>query len=361
AGINAAIDSLGAGGGEVWCPEAEYAIDSSIIFDYANTTLRGSGNGTYFNATTFNGNVVDCNGKTDLLIRDLKIRGSAGSGYTQSLIYEGVAITSYRVTVQNCYLYDSDGYGINFSSAEYSLNRDHKIIDNYVDGCDGAGIIVYKRRCSITTNTVFDCQGIHAGQFMVVNNNEVFNSTDRGIYAQTASNVVGNVVFNSQIHGIGTSGNSVVVTGNKVFECIAGHGFEIINADYGTISGNITQGNANNKVGFYIASTAYATINNNTDRSWAGKEDWGIYLDNSDYCTVEANVCLGHDNGGIYLGATSTNNHVVHNNLEGEAVVTIQNLGANNTVINAVAGVTTHYQELLMDTDKKFNLRDSAI
>lgn len=124
-------------------------------------------------------------------------------------------------------------------------------------------------------------------------------------------------------------------------------GIWVINSEYAIISKNHLSNLS--EADIYIEISSYISLTDNICKSAAGYSDWGIYMENSDYCNITGNLCSTHDTSGITIDANSDNNHVANNQLEGEAVAKIVDSGSNNTVVNAVAGVTTLSGTLQVD------------
>ncbi|KKL08219.1 hypothetical protein LCGC14_2578050, partial [marine sediment metagenome] len=294
AGINAAIDSLGAGGGEVWLPEGEYIIDSAIIIDQNNTILRGAGYGTFLDASAYSTtDIIELNTKDFIIIRDLRIKGNAGGGNAKDLI-AGLGCTDIKL--QNLFLEDSDQAGIYL----YNTSDRARIENCKITNCD-AGAIYTDGDYTVITNNYFDGNKrdmvtlIGAPSYTTIIGNTFRNGTRRGLFLDShQSTIVGNFFFNN------------------------GNGYPDIEI--------------NTCINVEIFSNIFA--------STAGKSEWAISLVGADKVTIIGNNSQGHDTGGILIDANSDNCQVSWNNLEGESGTKISNLGSNNTIINSVAGDT---------------------
>jgi parallel beta-helix repeat protein len=305
AGINACIDALGATGGIVFLPKGTYTINSTITIDYNNTILMGSGWGTKLDASAWStGHVIDLNGCDYCQIRDLQIEGNDGGGNSKSLIYS--SYSDYTL-ISNCYLHHSDDDAI-------SLINDSdfcKIINNHFTTNDSNAIYL---------DDSYDC---------IVKNNVIAND-NRGIKVNggTRCLIEGNVIRSSYYEAIKMQGTH----------------------SYGNIVGNILRETAGGDNEIYLDTCTYINISGNVFKSITTKSERAIYLENSDYCNIIGNLSSLHDTCGIELDATSNNNHVAWNQLEGEAVAKIVDSGSNNTVVNAVAGITT-FPKLTVSTN----------
>ncbi|KKK47715.1 hypothetical protein LCGC14_3152380, partial [marine sediment metagenome] len=302
-GINAAIDALGSEGGEVYLPEGTYTIDSTITFDYDNTVLRGAGFGTYLDATSYNGHPILISGKSNCQVRDLYIKGSAGSGYTQNLITDGGVLSPYFVAY-NIKLEDSDGMGISWTGAGASYGLLYNV---NVDNSDTVGIYAVGGTYNkLTLCTASNCTGdglYLSGEGSLIES--CFSTLNGAIGLRgTAGNVIKSSTSLSNTGvGISCAGADNIVSGNIV-SLSGGHGIQMIGARQ-LVTDNISSNNANGKVGIYLNGAPNSIVEGNHCTGAPGKEDWGIYLTNSDYCNIVGNYSTSHDNGGIHLDANS--------------------------------------------------------
>ena len=126
-GINACIDLLGSGGGEVYLPEGIYAVTTGITIDQANTTITGSGAGTILDASAVFDvapvAVIDTNDINYTTIRNLRINGGAGNAQTVNLI--GDSDDADNLIVSGCYLYDGDNDGIAFGGENSQITNNY--------------------------------------------------------------------------------------------------------------------------------------------------------------------------------------------------------------------------------------------
>lgn len=364
AGINAAIDALGTGGGEVYLPEGTYTITGSITIDYNNTTLRGAGWGTILDASAWSaGHIIDLNGSDYCMIKDLKIVGKAGGGNAKDLIY---GANSLYTTIKGCYLRNSDRYGINLvTDADYAL-----IIDNFIDNSDQEGIYLNYAPNSIVSNNITysnggwaimlwassdysvisnnacdrDWGGIIATGFgMAITGNVVTGTTGAdSFYFSDGSDTTlsNNVSNNSGTHGIRIYAGGRISVNNNIIRNPAYHGIYIYtSSQYNVISNNNISHAGNGYDDININASSYNSISSNIlNGVGAGNSERGVYLVNSDYSQITGNFFSLHDTNGITLDANSSNNHIEGNNLEGEAIAKVLDSGSSNTVVNAIAG-----------------------
>lgn len=341
AGINACIDALGSEGGEVYLPEGEYTINSVITIDYNNTILRGAGFGTYLNATSHNGHVILISGKSSCQVRDLYIKGSAGSGYTQNLITDEGVLSPYFICF-NVKVEDADNFGINWSAsgAAYSL-----FYNVHCHNADSHGLFIYGGQynkvayCSATSNGAWGI-GVKGTGNAIINCLSTANGST-GLYGANGTVVQACTVFNNFGEGIKILGAGAQVENNLV-SFNSKQNIYVIGNDQ-TVVGNYVYAAGNGYVDIQLGLVIRGVVLGNTIYSYAGRSEWGIYLDrNTDYIQISSNASYGHDTGGIYLHANSDNCHVELNNLDGESGTVISDNGTNNTIINAKAKVITN-------------------
>lgn len=187
--INAAIDALPSGGGEVLLLDGTYNISSSVIIGRAGAVLRGSGPGTIikrgFNGNTQNG-VVGCSA-ANCCVRDLTINGNRD-------------------------VYGSDNnIGIYCSQSATMIDIDRvKVSHSYqgliFGGISGGGRISY---CTFTdifiANTcisISNCKDI-----------KIFGNKMSGIVS-ISSDCAGCIVSGNAVRTISLGGNFCIATGN---------------------------------------------------------------------------------------------------------------------------------------------------
>lgn len=179
--IQAALDALPSGGGEVKLLEGTYYIESSITLD-SNQTLRGGGRNTILTTKTADTDIITATGgdgseKVGIVITDLCVDDTAG----------GV----------------SSGEGITWTYVDYSrimncwsrLTSEEILVCNYCD---------YNQ---IVGNTFEGGEGIYFKATSTHNNilNNSFKETDYPIYLEVDSHynrIVGNIIQDSLSEGI---------------------------------------------------------------------------------------------------------------------------------------------------------------
>jgi len=341
-GINAAIDQLGAEGGCVILPEGTYTIDAEITIDQNNTTLMGMGWGTILDASgwTQTGPVINVNGKTHCQLLNFKILGGS-NGAVQSLITDGGVATTY-CRMQNLWVDNADDDGISFVTAGGDYGW---IVDCLVENCDGIGIhLLNSDHWTVEGNKAISNgqRGIwFSGLYGTLRGNTTRGNTNEGIV------IAGADVTAAGNEAVGNSGAGFTVTGahcDLVGNTSTANGVRgfYVTGDDCTLTGNTARGNANTRAGFLITGDR-CTVTGNFAEGGSTKQEYGFRFLTAVGCTIVGNTTNAHDTAGIILEADATNNHVAWNNLEGEAVAKIiNNGGATNTIVNAVAG-NIHY------------------
>lgn len=341
AGINACIDALGAEGGMVFLPEGVYAITSTITIDANNTALIGGGWGTKLDASAWStSDVINLNGKSYLYLANFQIEGYDGGGNSKNLIYDGGTVTNS--TFENLWLHHSDYMGFQSGSGASDKNT---IRNCLIEFNDNDGIRFYGDHweitgCQLNNNKNYAISSLSDSSFNNISNNQIEGNTLAGIRIDATGNTIdGNFVWGNGEYGIYiTSGAHNVISDNFIGNNTR-DGIYVTSSDNATIIGNLLYGNKNGYNDIYLNNSDYATITGNSfDMVFGGRSERGVYLVDSDYCNIVGNTSRRHDTCGIELDATSDNNHIAWNNLEGEAVAKIINNGSNNTIMNAVAG-----------------------
>jgi len=340
-GINAAIDELGAEGGEVYLPEGTYTVDAQIDIDVNNTTITGSGWGTIIDASTSTDIVFDLNANDQCIIRNLKIVGGAGGGNTQHLIHDNGAAVDLKV--YGCWLTSSDSEGIwlDNTGSDYAV-----IYNNIVESCDGDGMDIDSNFNRIESNEVNNngAYGINCSSYNFIKNNYVHNNGTIGVYGAASCEINDNFIDGNGQQGVYAGGANIIVDGNHLWRNTR-DGVVAYQAHYIKVTNNDVYQNGNGYFGIQINASTYFVVSGNTCVGAAGKEESGIRLVNSDYGAITGNTLLLHDTDGISIDSNSTNNHIAWNNLEGEAVATITDGGSSNTIINSIAGVTYQFPD----------------
>lgn len=363
AGIQSCLDRIGSEG-TVVVPPVDHAMTSGLTFPGDNIDLVGFGRGSHLDGSGYSdAHLVDLNGKDHCRIFNLKITGKPGGGNTKHLIYGS---NSLYTTIQGNYLTNSDSNAIRLiTDADYT-----KILDNTIDGGDNEGILLDKAPYSIIRGNTFlnlpanryavyllsvSAQTVIGGNTVTsgkgfrchsnnisISNNVVFGQ--EGVFLEDGASsctVDGNVFSSSANYGVRVDGGTQNVISNNTFRAPAFHAIYLLNGAHNiVIDGNSIRqiANGNNYDNIHVNGCNNITITNNNCIAGAGGAERGVYLIDSDKCNIANNNLTTHPVAGIVLDADSDNNHISWNNLEGEAVAKITDVGSNNTIVNASGG-----------------------
>ncbi len=304
-GINAAIDALGANGGEVYLPEGTYTCTESITIDANNTTIRGAGKGSKIVASAWAswgtpGHIINLNGKDYLTFSDFQVDATAqnGGGNSYQIMIGAGAIQS---VFRNLYFTGGDEYGIQLTtSSQYNTITGSTFLNQ-----DYAGIAFAS-----------------SSHYNSVENNHFEQNT----YGQ---------------YGIIATANSIVVANNTYEGGI--NSFVFSQGNYNSITGNtITNpGSAQGAIALWTASYNSVTGNTIVDDGTGGK---GInVVTNSDSNIINGNSISGFSGAGdigINIAASTEADNVISFNQLESNTTDISDVGTNTTIINSEDGNT---------------------
>jgi parallel beta-helix repeat protein len=306
AGINAAIDALGAAGGEVVLPEGTYTCAEVVTIDVDYTTIRGSGHSTVINSSGTNlARVIDLNGKDFITLRDFKVIGKAGgTGSPGDGIGNSINTTEYAV-IDNVWVHQADGVGIHLSRPTGS-----KIVNSRVSSSDSHGIHLDDG----------------PSQNNIVANNTLHNNGGNGVrFNTTTGSITGNTVYSNSDSGIfvGTSGTNggITVAGNtSSFNTNTGIDLNGGCDKFCTVTGNTTEGNISYGISLGSNTGEGMTISGNTIKN---EGTTGIYLNRGRNVSITGNTITDDGTGtqGIRFFADGnvrmTGNSIVGNVING--------------------------------------------
>lgn len=364
AGINAAIDALGAEGGEVYLPEGDYDVTASIVIDYDNTTLRGAGKGTRLLATnrfvytTVTGTPAagetltgDTNSYTATVVKvDLTnkivwyhtLSNPANFTSTEVISWSGGADTTINgsapteqsftvidtndksyVTISDLTIYGGSGGG-NVANLIGDGDAAHFLIvaDSWLYSSDNVSLW--------TTGTDVKVSGVYA------ENNEgngVFAGGNRSfVKSCTAINCGANPI---------RIGNYGTISGCYIASNIGGHGIQA--GSFNTIIGNVIDDTATNADGI---NAQYDNVISGNYIANCGNNGSGIEI-TADYNVISNNVCNGDATMEtcVNLTATADYNTVTGNISEGMATADFQETAGatNNLIYGNLASSATPY------------------
>ncbi len=312
AGIEAAMSALPASGGKVILPEGTYTISAEIDFQDDDIILEGVGNATILAlANGADVSVIDTNGKTNIVIRDLYIDGNSAN---QSALSNGIIdnVGSESKLIENVYISDVRDNGIDLGSNAIVNNC---IIDTFGASSSGDGIIIISDSGATISNNI-------------VRNGTSSSSNGIGVASVAGQfervTVVGNLIHNNGSHGINVEYSlGVTVTGNVAY--------------------------SNTKAGIAVWDSENVTVSDNVAKS---NTQAGIDINNGDgAATVNGVVVLGnqlYENTlqgiNIDLSVNSSNIDIAHN--------IIRNNGAEGILIEGaadIAGLSIEFNRIYDD------------
>ena len=273
--INAAIQALPSGGGEIVILDGTYNISATINISIDNVTLNGNGNNTVllreFSSSVINGIIVLSN--DNCIISKLKIEGNKNLYAGTS--NRGIYITGDNNQISECLVQNAGGYGISFNG---SIN------------CK-----VNKNFCSSNGRNGIDVSGIGSYNYIISNNICTNNSKD-GIAltnGDISSIIEGNICIGNGRYGIQVPGDNIIVSGNicnnnqhGIYFNTSNHSIAIGNSCYNNsvygiyFNTNVFYSNVSSNVIFKssYASTEYPIYvagNNNTSNLFSSNQIYG--------------------------------------------------------------------------------------
>jgi len=342
--LQGAIDLL-TDGGAIYVSKGDYMTSTTVNIP-SNLTVSGAGPQTIIRAGANSYNVFQSVENTSMHISQLQIiGGGAGSlaNNAHCIYFEYVD----NSTITDCWL-SSSGEGF---ECEYS--SDLTVSNVFAWANEGAGLEMDtgSRRIMFYGNTVFENQvdGIQVDEVYdcgVVSNN-VFNNGG----AVPADSGMGVAVLNSE---------GIVVTGN-VISYSERAAVNIYLSSRTSVSGNTLNFN---EWGVYAQGADNCTIASNIifDNNNDGIELITAFAVRSDRCIISANIIINNGEGGIYLdyvdNSTIIGNHIFDNTMNG--IYLIRDCDANiitgNHIIDNDAGNTGTYDGIKVATGSGNNL-----
>jgi len=228
--IQAAIDSLPAGGGVVSMREGTYNIDASIAIDDDNVALIGTGFGTiiFLSANSDTDVIVigDAIGTPHegIIIQNLQIDGNRANqtgGVNDALIL--VYLNATRIFIDHCYIHDGFEHGIYLLNASNETIISNSFIISNGDSGIGTslcrGVIISNNYVSDNLGTgmfISDCRNILMEGNHVGNNNRGIDIA--GIGLPRDNSVIGNTIINNTGDGVWVSAanNRASIVSNNI-------------------------------------------------------------------------------------------------------------------------------------------------
>lgn len=148
--------------------------------------------------------------------------------------------------------------------------------------------------------------------------NIIGENGDIGVYTQGDYTVIQNNILYSNNNGVVTgAGDGTVISYNTINSGKRNFGIYIYNGDWYSVNGNVLNNNA--RTGIFIRNANYCTISNNTIK-YSGNGYNDITMRNGDHNIISNNVihsAAGYAEKGIYIYDTSQDIIVANNNLIG--------------------------------------------
>jgi len=303
--IQTGIDLLPATGAMVQLLDGTFNIASSLVLD-SYQTLQGCGKNTILTTTTDNLKIITATGgsgteKIKIAISDLQLDGNSVGDVGIFLEYIDYS------TIQNVYLTDFSYGSGTYKTGVYLIHADfNQLTNNFCQDNGGSGVMVYT-----STNNIFignTCNG----------------NTSYGIclYLSSVYNTIfSNFVQNSTYYGIGVTGSSDNnIVSNNTIQGIGRYGLDFDNSDRNIISSNTVHGSGRH--GTFLTSCHNNIITGNSviESSLETTNTYDdIYLSDSDYNSLQANICRAGDETekpryGINISNAGCNSNKVINN-----------------------------------------------
>jgi len=337
AGINAAIDTLGSMGGEIYLPAGDYDITAEITIDYSKTKIIGAGRATQLWAS----NRAAFDDATSTLSVDDTITGSVNS-YT-AIVRRIVYDTATTGTVWFTDLSNSAGFNDDevLASGGNDITLNGASVQPNFDVFLAAG---GKNELTFANFVIWGASGS--------------GNTKHGItLAISDDTIVDNVTINR------TGGNGIVALATsslRVMNCYINYvglvGISFGSGDNMFIRGNTIIGSGTNDITCTGADRLRIMGNFINGDSIAGK---GIVMTGSNNCIVAGNHLLNHTTVGIEELANCDNNIIYDNDTEGES--TPYDLkGINSTYQLMEGGVNDFVGGILRDIADPMQDQDAA-
>ena len=289
--INAAIQALPSGGGEIVILDGTYNIAATIAMNKDNVKLSGNGNATVlrrmWDSKNWEGVVTITAVNGNCCISDLFIDGNK-SIYNSSSDCGIYLFGSSNNTITNITCNN------NYSAIFQHKNSGGNIITgNICNNNSNRAIYLYQSEDNtIITNNI-------------CNNN--YNGISLSADSKNGNTVTGNICNNNNDSGIYVSSEHHTITGNTC--CNNGRGIYASSASFTTITGNICY---NNERGIYLASLDHSLVSDNTClRNYYTSSQHTIYLygNYNNYNLIANNNIMGKN----YVSEGGTGNTFVNN------------------------------------------------
>ncbi len=313
--INAAINSLPAGGGVVYMKEGTYNIDASIVIPDDNVELIGAGASTRI-VTTQDITMIDVISLGIILegisIHLLYLYGSGTAANVGiSFAFGPPPAEVIRSSIDLCWIENTGAVGIQFVRGDENTVSNCKVIDNI-----GAGIATTGYNNFVNNQINNNTFGINLnGDGNIAIGNQLNLNSQAGIYQASGDNsIISNNIIQSCLYGILLNGDKNIITSNQCYSNTR-HGISFESASHDNIiSSNECIDNDVGDTGTYSGiSLNQCDRNIISNNRCSGNDNYGIELDDefSDDNIVEGNILIGNTAGAI--NDLGTNTQIAHN------------------------------------------------
>ena len=329
--IQAAIDSLPAGGGVVYIKEGTYTITTAISITSNNIALIGAGRASKITATT-NIVLLSIASADNIFISQILFDGTDASSHAIQLIISNSTIIS------NCWIIDAGGDGIMWQTSD-----DCFITECIIKSCGSEGIFI--NNCdnfNLINNVITGCthEGIEClssatDQNITIIGNFVESSDGDGIFlfGIIQSVVANNICLTNTLNGIRLTGCTDISCIGNVSVLNTRSGIWLNSGGFYSITGNCCSENVRH--GIFVDDSGDNTITGNfcnaNDSGNSTTYD-GIHVSTGDRNIISNNRCMENDNYEINIVSSSAANNIVTSNI----LIGTDHVGALND-----AGTTT--------------------
>lgn len=305
--INAAIQALPSGGGEIVILDGTYNISATVLINCNNVSLIGNGRNTQLKRNWNSNNdegIVTLNADY-CSIKEIYFYGTRLTSYSHDIY---VKYSNYCI-INNNYTYSGE-------SSILLTNSQYNTISS--NNCSGYGGIFLTNTSSfniIDNNIVDDIETNTNSDFNIISNNKSIGAIPAITILSANNTITGNNFSNGGSTGIRLWSNATnnLVSGNTF--CNNDYGISLSNySSNNTIIGNICNNNTIGGISCYVTSNN--TIVGNSCFRGTGTS--------SDYTSSQYT---------IYINANSNNNLFACNNLLGKNYTT-NGISTNNTFVN---------------------------
>lgn len=311
AAINAAIDALGAEGGEVFCPEGTYAITTQVTYDADNTTIRGTTGTVFVMGADIHG--VYATNLDNIKLINIEINGN---DYDQTTNFLVRFVSVENASIEGCTFYNFKNYGVSINITHTSTRPNNGTLSNCIfrsaSDTSSTALTIASESAYGSTVNVINCTfsqcdiGIfyNVGHFLI-QGCDFIDNTDDAIYSNNTFSPCdyGRI---SNCHFFNNDGDDIALLSNTPIGWTLSN-----NTFFGNDSISVTLTGYNHTLRGNVFSEPrevsecirvsgwYHVITDNTFKLEASDADYCIYLDSTNYCIITDNnldtsVTTGH-------------------------------------------------------------------